>query len=214
MPRHQFNKIEAAAVQLATAIELYFSDDDKYVIPIHALTANALQVLEDLSKDEWYMQFSLKDNVLKYFPEEFHKKILKKFREEQNFIKHADFDKNGIINLDTAKTELMLFFATSLASTKGYSYTSLEIKQIFSIYTIWFILNYAEKSDVDALGENIKVLFKLILNSRSDFYKMANIVYSSITEQIKNFVDNNSEQIRTLFDEIARHVHTSNGIKQ
>jgi len=98
--------LQAAERQLSVATELHFRDFDP--IAIHTLTAASDNVIRDLSKHAKAPLMAVKD----YFPTTVaankRKDVSEWVNSFENFLKHADRDPTGTIELDPNITESML----------------------------------------------------------------------------------------------------------
>lgn len=130
--RIQVTKTEAAKSQLKTAIRLFFDDTDP--VSVHTLAAAAHGILHDLGPEfeEDYNGVALRGrgSVIKALPVNVPRnKFVAFIHKAQNFFKHADRDRNDILELDTVLTEgylmdayQMYFRLVDQSFTEGHVY--------------------------------------------------------------------------------------------
>jgi hypothetical protein len=137
MPKCKVSKLDAARRQLETAINLYFYERD--AVSIHTLTAAAHNIVTDIAKkagqgDTWRetVQTMIQDLV----PSDKRKTVRNKFREAENFFKHADRDPETFIEFNPGYSELLIWDCT-------ISYRALtgEFPVFFQVFQLWFSFN-------------------------------------------------------------------------
>ena len=105
----QISKIDAAIRQLETAALLYFSDGD--ICSIHTLAAASLEITSTLAKGTYTEQFLLQDKIYSKIPEHKRKEAHKIIQNQRNFLKHADRDKEKILDFSPDITDIILLSA-------------------------------------------------------------------------------------------------------
>jgi hypothetical protein len=98
-------KMDAARRQLRTAINLYFEDGD--AVSIHTLAAAAHQLLSDVN-DERGGSPMWREQMLSVVKPEYQKMVKAKFREPQNFFKHAEDDPDSQISFNPRASEWII----------------------------------------------------------------------------------------------------------
>lgn len=132
----ELSKTETAKRQLVTAIRLYFSWEDD--VSIHTLAAAARNVLCQLCKYRGVTHSLLLDRLLaKFVKLEHHKEFRNKFRESENFFKHADRDPEGRLKFNPEMTEYML-----LEAVEAYTVLTGEHVSELHAYRGWWLLHH------------------------------------------------------------------------
>ena len=134
----EISKMDAARRQLTVAIELYFRGFD--AISIHTLSAAARNVLDNLCAHRGIEVQIRLDNLLnEIIRPEHHKTVRQKFREPENFFKHADRDPERMLRFNPDSTEYMILEAVE-------SYTSLtrELPPMLLAFRTWWMLHNQE----------------------------------------------------------------------
>jgi hypothetical protein len=131
------SKLDAAKRQLETTIRLYFSDGDP--VSIHTLTAAAYNVLRDVTKQKGAEPMFIKGQMLDYVKPEYHKMIVGKVTEAENFFKHADRDHDATLDFNPDMSELLIIDACA-----QYKKLAGEEPPLFVIYRVWFTANYPD----------------------------------------------------------------------
>lgn len=103
----QVSKLDAARRQTDTAISLYFNERDP--VSIHALTAAAYRILQDLSRQRGEAPMFMKEEMLEHVRDEFRAEFRAKLNEAENFFKHADRDPDALLLFNPGLSELMLY---------------------------------------------------------------------------------------------------------
>lgn len=105
MGKITLDKLDAAARQLTTAIELWFTDSDP--ISIHTLACSAHQLVHDLNKRAGGRDLIYDTLVIK---DEYRKEWIDKVKGPYNFLKHADKDPAAKIEFDPVANEFFIMF--------------------------------------------------------------------------------------------------------
>ena len=131
----EISKIDAARRQLTVAIELYFRGFDP--ISIHTLAAAARNVLDNLcAHREIQVQIRLESMLQEIIKPEHHRMVRRKFREPENFFKHADRDPEETIRFNPDSTEFML-----LEAVEAYCSLTKEQPPLLMAYRGWWMLH-------------------------------------------------------------------------
>lgn len=105
----QVSKIDAAIRQLETAALLYFSDGD--ICSIHTLAAASLEITSTLAKGTDIENFLIQDKIYSKIPENKRNHAHKIIQYQRNFLKHADRDKEKILDFSPDITDIILLSA-------------------------------------------------------------------------------------------------------
>ena len=136
MTKLTLSKTEAARRQLVVALRLYFNWGDE--IAIHTLAAAARQLLCNLCTHQGITHPLLLDQLLKDLVKpEYREEVRRKFRESQNFFKHADRDPAGVITFNPETTEYML-----LEAVEAYTVLTGEHIPELHAYRGWWLLHH------------------------------------------------------------------------
>ena len=103
IPKVTITKLEAARRQLRVAISLWFQDGDE--VAIHTLACAAHEIINDINKHRGGEDLLFNKAV---FREEYRDEIIKRFRKEMTFFKHADRDPEGVIDFVPKLTEIFI----------------------------------------------------------------------------------------------------------
>ena len=103
------SKLDAARAQLDAAIELYFTTENP--VAVHTLTAAAYNILRDIARKSGSGHPFLKTSFIDEYPEDKRKGIHEFINHPENFLKHADRDADGILDLNPEITEILLIDA-------------------------------------------------------------------------------------------------------
>lgn len=161
------SKLDAAKRQLETSIHLYFSYGDP--VSVHTLAAAAYNVIHDLNekrggekmlKDMWQL-LDTEDAAL----------FRKHINEAENFLKHADRDPDGLLELSPQWTEVLL-----LDASMRYCVLTDEQPAALQLFINWFVVRHPnvfrespeiaallKKIDLRALPEDRREYFKAFL---------------------------------------------------
>lgn len=128
------SKLEAARRQLESAIAFYFNEGDP--VSTHTLATAALEILRDLNKHRGGSKMLYDLDAV----EPQHREIvLKKFREAQNFFKHADKDPEGVVHFNPEQTVFFIFEAV-----ETYRKLSAENPPLLRVFSLWFRTSWPE----------------------------------------------------------------------
>ncbi|HSH98895.1 MAG: hypothetical protein ACAH07_06100 [Methylophilaceae bacterium] len=136
-PKIKISKLDAARRQVETVIRLYFHNGDP--VSIHTLTAAAYNILRDLNKSRGGSPMILKEGIFEQLKPEYHKEILGKINEAENFFKHADKDPDASLDFSPGQSELLIFEACE----KYFQLTGEQVA-LFQIYRGWYLANNVE----------------------------------------------------------------------
>jgi hypothetical protein len=138
MAKFTVSKADAARRQLISAIRLYFDGGDE--VAIHTLAAAARNVLIDLCEHKGVRHPLLLEQMLKdLVKEEHHKEVLTKFREAENFFKHADRDPAAEMEFNSDRTDYILLEAVE-------AYTALTGERVPELhaYRGWYVMHHQD----------------------------------------------------------------------
>ena len=111
MADYRISKIDAARRQLECAIRIYFNAGDS--ISIHTLCAASRNVLLDLCNARGLTSALLREELLKHYVKPEHvKQVRDRYRQAENFFKHADQDPDGLLSFNPEGSEYFIFEAT------------------------------------------------------------------------------------------------------
>ncbi|WP_419785404.1 hypothetical protein [Pseudodesulfovibrio sp.] len=156
-------KIEAGWDQLIAAAKLYFQGES--LIAVHGLAASAVQVFDDLSKGTPYEDYNLIGHMMSPFPPEQRARVIREFRKPQNFIKHADRDRDESLTLKASHTEFLLLCGVFLAGTLASECWANSLRKdppILFAYQIWFCKEYPEVGGLDLDQQHWELLLVLL----------------------------------------------------
>ena len=105
MPKIVVEKLDAAARQVTTAIELWFADSDP--ISIHVLACSAYQIVHDLNRKARGRDLIYDSLVVK---DEYRQEWIDRIKGTYNFLKHADKDPTATVEFDPASNEFFIMF--------------------------------------------------------------------------------------------------------
>lgn len=170
MPQLQLDKLTIATMQLNTAIRLFFEDKDP--ISVHTLACASLEILQKLINDK----SKVASNQLVIHPDSIF--INKKHRKEyigiifknKNFFKHADRDKDAIINFNTEVNELYIFEAyRTFIIVSSIDALSIEMQTFY----IWFFAHYKDifTDEYKELAQQLCSQYELHINRLLNFDK-------------------------------------------
>jgi len=195
------SKIDAAWEQLVTAIILFFNNES--LVPIHTLAAASVQVFDDMAEGTSYEGASLTKRIFSLAPPEYQREVVNEFRKPQNFMKHADKDKDEVLVLKREHTELLLLCGTFLAMPMGFNLDRIQrAKKGYAVlaFQIWAHVEMGKDEDADdakvflnGLGQLPSMLFPDVPNlsetcSGSEFYEWFETVWLMCADEVMAFV--------------------------
>lgn len=132
------SKMDAARRQLDVAIELYFRSFDS--VAIHTLAAASRNMLADLCEHKGRRPDILLEAMLEEFiREDRRNEIRVKFREAENFFKHADRDPDRILTFSPDATEYWL-----LEALEAYFTLADELTPMMFAFRSWWMIHNKE----------------------------------------------------------------------
>ena len=152
----KISKLDAAKRQLETAIALYFHQADP--VSVHTLTAAAYAVLRDLNSavDGSAM---IKDWARTYVKEDCKKELRRKLNEAENYFKHADRDRDDVLDFEPGQSELLL-----LDACWTYKRLSGERPPLLGVFETWawgtFASDFVSYEGQDLLVQSGNDVFK------------------------------------------------------
>lgn len=128
----KLSKFDAAERQLIQAINLFLEEGDQ--ISVHTLIEAANQILRDMGEDHGAKSFVRNHRRI---PDERKKDFYKALSKAKNFFKHADKDKDEILDFDPATNHLSLLEGAALHTQikKGV------IPEVL-VFELWFFSEY------------------------------------------------------------------------
>lgn len=110
-------------MQLATAIEMWFNDDNP--VAVHTLACAAHQIIHDLNRQKKGPPLLLDSDFIK---PEFRKEAVALLKKPSGFFKHADFRKNRDpqIEFDPRLSEGFLLFSLAGLRYLGHKFNAYE----------------------------------------------------------------------------------------
>lgn len=135
-------KREAALRQLGQAIRLFFREGD--MLAIHTLTGAAFQVLADLGKAVGVVSVVRSEQMIN--PERL-REWINALNSTQNFLKHADQDRDSTHRYVEEGTILFIFEAVELARRLGE-----EVERERLAFSVWFAMSFPDIMDPAVLG--------------------------------------------------------------
>lgn len=134
--RTRVNKLQAAEIQLNTAIEMLFLR--MHPVPVHTVAAASFRVLRDLAMKEKNPPRSL-DFKTKIKPGK-EGEFWKGLNFAANFFKHADKDADGTYEFSPEANDLLIFWAISVFRELTGGKFSDEMKTFLG----WFMLQWPD----------------------------------------------------------------------
>lgn len=210
----QISKIDAAIRQLETAAHLYFSDGD--ICSIHTLAAASLEITSTLAKGTYTEQFLLQDKIYSKIPEKKRNEAHKRIQYQRNFLKHADRDKEKILDFSPEITDIILLSAVIplriLATDNNINFYRLDNNKLrlsaIEVLHYWFIFkSFFKEINISELK---KFLIKAKLNielpetfSKKNFH----LLFHSILDEV---VDKYGKTIIEILEEIIKSEEITN----
>lgn len=156
----EISKMDAARRQLTVAIELYFREYD--AVSIHTLSAAARNVLDNLCSHRGVKVPIRLENMLNEIIKPEHQKTIRnKFRQSENFFKHADKDPDGTLRFNPISTEY-----TILEAVDFYAALSKELPPMLLAFRTWWMLHNQEL--LNDTSEQFSEMLKAIQYERHD----------------------------------------------
>lgn len=132
------SKVDVSKRQLVTAIRLFFNGEDE--VAIHTLAAAARNVLCDLCAHHRITHPLLLDELLRDLVKpERHKEVREKFREYENYFKHANRDPDRSLTFNSEMTDFTL-----LEAVEAYKALTGESVPEFSAFSGWWMLRHQD----------------------------------------------------------------------
>lgn len=134
----EISKLDTGRRQLETALELYFRWADP--ISIHTLAAASRNVLSNLYEHRGAEPTIFLTKILQEVVKpEHHKMLRQKFREPENFFKHADRDPDETFAFQPEVTQFWL-----LEAIEAYTTLTHEQVPIFKAFRAWWMIHHRE----------------------------------------------------------------------
>lgn len=170
MSQLQLDKLTVATMQLNTAIRLFFEDRDP--ISVHTLVCASLEILQKLVKDKSKVasnQLVIHPDTI-FVKEDYRKEYIKIIFKNRNFFKHADRDRDKIINFNTEANELYILEAyRTFIIVSSIDALSIEMKTFY----IWFFAHYKDifTDEYKGLAQQLCSQYDLQIDCLIDFDK-------------------------------------------
>lgn len=123
-------KLEAARLQLHTALDLYFNDGDD--ISIHTLVGASHEVLRNICESRGLS--SIKGAFVESQPKEDRKDLINKLNAPRSFLKHANNDPDGEIEFNPEINDIWLMDACSMYT----KLTGVVDDRRIQLFSVWF----------------------------------------------------------------------------
>jgi hypothetical protein len=180
MTKLEISKLEAAKRQLVTAVRLYFDYGDE--VSIHTLAAASRNILVNLCEHRRVAHPISLDSLLQDFVMPVHHKAFRvKYREGENFLKHADRDPNEVLSFNPELTSFLI-----LEGVEAFSVLSVDQVEDFHIYRGWWLLHNqgclktATKEFLDSLNG-----VKYTTSQRQEYYNQMCSTINGLTVKAK-----------------------------
>jgi hypothetical protein len=135
------SKTEVAQRQLEAALNLYFQDGD--IVPIHALTAGAGEIIRVLNKAQGGDR--MLNDLIELLEGRMRKQFAAHINKVENFLKHASRDSTEIVELNPIWTEIRLYEAS-----RTYINLVRERRSILmEAFIVWFGIVHREFFDAN-----------------------------------------------------------------
>ena len=125
------SKIDAAKLQLNSAISLYAKDDS--IVSVHTLACASYELLIGLARSRGIN--NVHDDLERRIKPEKLDEWRRTYRSAQNALKHADRDPNGLVSLTIHQTEVKIFMACYLI--KPFAQTPDPLQNLF---VSWYLI--------------------------------------------------------------------------
>lgn len=132
----KITKLEAAKLQLETAIKLFFEDGD--FVSIHTLARASHEILEALGKKQGKNTF-IKEASDKFIVKERREEVMVKLNEAKNYFKHSDRDPDKILEFNPDFSTYFLWDAARM-----YHILTSGLSKEMAIYQTWFSIKNPE----------------------------------------------------------------------
>jgi hypothetical protein len=123
-------KIDAARMQLATAIEMWFNGDNP--VAVHTLACAAYQIIHDLNRKKKGPPLLFDSDYVK---DQYRKEAVALLKKQSGFFKHADFRKNGATEIEFETLTSDGFILFSLVGLRYLGHKSNVYERAFWIWT-------------------------------------------------------------------------------
>jgi len=134
----RYTKMQAAEIQLVTALRLFFEDVDPR--PVETLCGAVLGILHPLGEKHGITGML---NDPEMIPPGLEKLWFRRLNEVPNFLKHADKDWDSTMEYDTAALPFRLFEAVALFDRIDARVFKARKKKRFAVvYNFWFGITY------------------------------------------------------------------------
>lgn len=140
MKSYEVTKLEVSRRQLECAVKLFFNDQDS--VSVHTLTEAANNVLRDLikfKKKEKEIESIIMGKLPKFIKEEYKKEFIRKFRDPQNFFKHANKDPLARLEFRPEVNDLHLFDGVLM-----YEGLTGDLGDLMKTFKIWYIISHKD----------------------------------------------------------------------
>jgi hypothetical protein len=161
------SKLAAAKGQLETTIRLFFSNGEP--VSIHTLTAAAYGILRGITKKLGAGPMLLESAMLESVKPQYHREMVAKVKEAENFFKHADRGHDSVFDFDPSLSELMILDACA-----QYRKLGSEEPPLFVVYRLWTVGKDPKLFILSAETQSIlPELSKAVERGRASFFAYA-----------------------------------------
>ena len=127
-------KLDAAERQLREAIRLFLEDRDP--VAIHTLASAAAQITADLLRAKGVSSIIRSGSMVKA---ERRKEVMRKIREPENFLKHAESDPTAVLRFNAGASSFFIFAAIAeFELLAGRRFPGADV------FLIWFYMKYPD----------------------------------------------------------------------
>ena len=111
MTDHVVSKLDAGRRQLECAIRLYFNNAD--TISVHTLSSAARNILIDICKHRGVTAEIFRNELISTYVKPEHTVAVRdRYRQAENFFKHADRDPDGLLSFNPEASDYVMFEGT------------------------------------------------------------------------------------------------------
>lgn len=178
-PYISISKLDAGKRQLETAIKIFLTNGDP--VSIHNLSSAAQEIFNDLLKKQGLGASFIEDATKKFVKPEKQKELSDKFREPQNFFKHADRDPDSVFKFYFEATPWTIWDTCNM-----YKTLTGEVSLMVAVFLIWFYSKYPEFLFDNSGKESLQSLAKQLGLSPENRSKFLDLIPDLIRLQNRN----------------------------
>jgi hypothetical protein len=127
----KISKLEAAQLQLETAVRLYFQDGDP--VSIHTLTCAAYNVIRDVNTKRRGPRMFARDMFIESVKPRYQTKVRKQISAAENFFKHGQLGRETI-DFNPEQSDWLIFEAASY-----YFKLTGQDRPLFKLFRGWYV---------------------------------------------------------------------------